>query len=298
MPLIYIILVNYNGYIDTIDCVESLRKIKYLNYKILIIDNASTNDSLNYIKQSLADCIIIESKQNLGFAGGNNIGIKYALENGADYVLLLNNDTIVENDFLDKLVEVAQKDNNIGVVGGKIYYHSNPKKIWYSGGKINKFTGSTKHLGVDETDKGQYDNLTYTEYVTGCMMLVSRKAIEKAGMMDEKYFLYYEETDWNIKIKNAGFKIIYTPYSKIYHKVSSSTQKLNESMGYYYDRNRYYFVMNNFKLKSKLCMYCYFRIILLLKYFKAILQNKEKKKQIIRYTFYSIKNNIMGELKL
>lgn len=298
MPLIYIILVNYNGYKDTIECVYSLKKINYSNYKIIIVDNASSDNSVEILKKKLNNCKIIESKKNLGFAGGNNLGIKYALDNQADYVLLLNNDTLVEYDFLDNLVKCAKSDKNIGIVGGKIYYYYNPRLIWYAGGKLNSYTGRTKHIGVDEIDNGQYDVIAKTQYVTGCMMLVSRRAIELAGLMDEKYFLYYEETDWNIKIRSKGFKIVYTPYAKIYHKVSSSTKQINNMVGYYYDRNRNYFIIKNFRLLNKIFIYFYIRVRLFFKFIKAIIERDKEKKKIIKYTFYSIKNNIMGVAKL
>ncbi|AAK81009.1 hypothetical protein BJV85_000828 [Clostridium acetobutylicum] len=299
MKSIYIILVNYNNFQDTIECVKSLRKIKnYHNYKVIIVDNDSKNDSVSKIKSFLQDCLLIESKKNLGFAGGNNLGIKYAMKHNADYVLLLNNDTVVENDFLDKLLEVHENYGNVGIVGGKIYYYYDKNRIWYAGGKINKFTGKTKHIGVNEIDEGQYNNISITGYVTGCMMLISKGAIEKCGVMDEKYFLYYEETDWNVRIKNAGFKIMYTPLSKIYHKVSSTTGKSDLIMSYYYDRNRYYFVFKNFNWVCKLSVTLYILVRLYAKLFKAIAINDVKRKHLIEYTIISIKNNIMGEIRV
>lgn len=298
MPLVYIILVNYNGYEDTIECVKSLEKVTYRSYKIIIVDNDSNDDSIDNFNRKLDDCIIISSKENLGFAGGNNLGIKYALSNNADYILLLNNDTIVESEFLNNLVKLVEDDQSIGIVGGKIYYYDNPTIIWYAGGKLNSYTGKTKHIGINEMDRGQYDSIYETDYVTGCMMLVSRQAIEKAGLMDENYFLYYEETDWNIRIKNNGFKIMYTPYARIYHKISASTKKINDVVGYYYDRNGNYFIHKNFKLINKIFMYCYIRTRLFLKLSIAIIKKKGKKKKIIKYTFYSIKNGIMGKANL
>lgn len=298
MPLVYIILVNYNNYQDTIECVCSLQKIKYSNYKIVIVDNNSKDGSIEVLRDNFKKCIIIDTNSNLGFAGGNNLAIRYALENNADYVLLLNNDTVVEKSFLEKLVEVGERYEDVGIVGGKIYYFSEPHKIWYAGGKISKLIGKTKHIDVNEIDLNENNKIFETDYVTGCMMLVSRKAIEKVGMMDENYFLYYEETDWNVRIKNKGFRIMYTPYSIIYHKISSSTKKISYILGGYYDRNQYYFIMKNFNFVNKVCMYCYMRIKLILKLFKAIIKGNTKKVRVIKYTYYCIKNNIMGEMKV
>ncbi|MGL4873342.1 MAG: glycosyltransferase family 2 protein [Clostridium sp.] len=290
-PLVYIILVNYNGFEDTKECIASLKEIHYKNYKIVLVDNNSEQKAnLNF-----EGVTTIKSEVNLGFAGGNNLGIKKALEEKAEYILLLNNDTTVEKNFLSELVQTAVKDKNIGVIGGKINYFSEKDKIWYAGGKVNTFTARTKHIGVDELDKGEYDKETETEYVTGCMMLVPSKVIKEVGMMEEDYFLYYEETDWNIKIKNSGYKIMYNPKAKIYHKVSSSTQKINDIVSYYYDRNSYYFIMRNFGILNKTFMFFYMRIRLLMKYGRAVLRRNHIRKKIIINSYKSIRKKEMGK---
>ncbi|WP_297634869.1 glycosyltransferase family 2 protein [uncultured Clostridium sp.] len=290
-PLVYIILVNYNGFEDTKECIASLKKIDYKNYKIILVDNASVEKAnLNF-----DGVITIKSKVNLGFAGGNNLGVKKALKDKADYILLLNNDTTVEKDFLSELVKTAMKDNKIGVVGGKINYFDEKDKIWYAGGKVNSFTARTRHIGVNEIDKGEYDKESETEYVTGCMMLVPAKVIEDVGMMEEDYFLYYEETDWNMKIKNGGYKIVYNPKAKIYHKISSSTQKISDIVSYYYDRNSYYFIMRNFGTKNKMFMFCYMRTRLLMKFAREILRNNSVRKKIVINSYKSIRKEAMGK---
>lgn len=298
MLCVYIIIVNYNNYKDTIECVDSVNEILYPNYKVVVVDNGSTDNSVFYLKKYLNNCIVIENKKNLGFAGGNNIGIKYALKNNADYVLLLNNDTVVEKNFLDELIKVSVSDKSIGIVGGKIYYYFEPNRIWYAGGKINKFTGLTRHIGVGDIDREIYNSVCDTQYVTGCMMLVRREAIEKAGLMDEKYFLYYEETDWNVRIKKSGYRVVYAPCSVIYHKISATTKKINYNVGCYFDRNRYYFVIKNFGYLNRLFIYFYIRIILVLKFIKAVIKGNSKKKNAVKFTHTSIKNHVMGEIKL
>lgn len=290
-PLVYIILVNYNGYEYTMDCLKSLKNIHYCNYKIVVVDNNSRDGSQEKFTES-ENIHLIFSRENLGFAGGNNIGIKYAVDNGCEYVLLLNNDTVVKEDFLNELVETAEKDKDIAVVGGKIFYYDNPKLIWYAGAKINEFTAITRHLGDKEEDRDEYNKLTETDYVTGCLMLVNIEALKKVGLMDEKYFLYYEETDWNVKFRKYGYKVVYNPKSVIYHKVSSTTSKQNDIVKYYYDRNAYYFVMNNFGVLNKIFMYFYMRLRLFLKYIKYF--NETKKRNIIIDTYRSIKEGKMG----
>lgn len=181
--------------------------------------------------------IVDNDEKNRGFAGGNNIGIKKALEMGADYILLLNNDTIVEPDFLKKLVEAGEKDEKAGILGPVIYeYGTNPSaseagKIHFAGGKINRLY--TKGIHIQST-KCQIQT---TDYITGCCLLIKREVIEKIGLMDEDYFLYCEDVDWCIKARKAGYKCVVVSAAKIWHKVSSSTKEFSFSYIYYHARN-------------------------------------------------------------
>lgn len=296
-PLVYIVLLNYNGWKDTIDCVQSLKKVNYDNFETIIVDNFSMDDSLIHIRENCKEEIILESKTNLGFAGGNNIGIQYALDAKADYVLLLNNDTTVEPDFLDELVKAAEQDKRIGAVGGKIYYYDNPDTIWYAGAKINTFTGKTRHIGVDERDNGQYDKMQETGYITGCLMLLKAEVIRKVGLMDDRYFLYYEETDWNVRIRQHGYKIVYAPKAVIYHKVSSSTKKINYVMKYYYYRNVVYFINKNFNASHRVFMFFYIRAKLLIKGILLSLLGRREAFNVIKKAYRSIIRKEMGEYR-
>ena len=222
MPLVYIILVNYNGYEDTNECVRSLKKTSYPNFKIIIVDNASTNDSLTYLKKSSKDCRIIESKDNLGFAGGNNLGIEYALNNGADYVMLLNNDTLVEPNFLDEMLNTVKGNAKVGLVGCKIMYYPKKDTIWYGGGYINWFKFIGVHYGLKEIDNGQCDREKEIDFMTGCCMLIKREVFEKTGLLSDDYFMYFEDVDFCVKVKDSGYKIWYNPKAVIYHKVGLS----------------------------------------------------------------------------
>lgn len=297
--LVYIVIVNYNGYEDTLECVDSIDKITYSNYRIIIVDNGSTNNSYQILKDKCSsDIILISSDQNLGFAGGNNIGIRRALELGAEYVLLLNNDTVVEKDFLEPLVERAKKSTNIAAVGGKINYFSEKDTIWYAGAKLNSFTALTKHIGVGKKDVGKKYNIScQTKYVVGCLMLVPRKIFEAIGFMEEDYFLYYEELDWNIRMIKAGYELWYEPKSIIYHKVSAETKKLNDIVGYYYERNSYFFVMRNFGYANKAFMFIFKRIRLFLKLIKYTVKRNRTKRVITIKVLNDIRKGIMGEMK-
>lgn len=242
-PKVFIIVLNWNGWRDTIECLESLQKVDYPNFEVLVVDNGSTDDSVVKIEEFLKSVpdnlkfAIYNLQLNMGFAGGNNAGINYALERGADYAFILNNDTTVAPDFLTKLVEAGESDPKIGVAGPMIYFFNEPGKIWFGGGKISWLKNKGEHLHYQEMDAGQLTENFETDYITGCAFLIKKEVIDKIGPMAEDYFLYYEDADWNLRAKKAGYKIMLVPRAKIWHKVSASTKELSESYIYYHVRN-------------------------------------------------------------
>ena len=187
------------------------------------MDNASSDGTVEYVKDKFPSVKIIANSENLRFAGGNNVGIKYALERNADYVLLLNNDTEVAPDFLPELVRAAENDKSIGIAGPKIYYYEGNKMIWFAGGKVEFWKGWISHIGIREPDYGQYDFAREVDYITGCCMLVKREVIEKIGKLDESFFIYGEDADWSLRASRAGYSLVYVPSSIIWHKVSASS---------------------------------------------------------------------------
>jgi hypothetical protein len=197
--------------------------VKYPDFSLVLVDNASSDGTVEQVKRDFPAVEIIVNPRNLRFAGGNNIGIECALRNGADYVLLLNNDTIVDPDFLSELVRTAESEKNIGMAGSKIYYYDDPKRIWFAGGKVEFWNGWVSHIGIREMDHGQHDTTKQVDYLTGCCLLVKREVIEKVGKLDESYFIYGEDADWCIRASAVGFKLFYVPSSVIWHKVSSSS---------------------------------------------------------------------------
>ncbi|MDI6804952.1 MAG: glycosyltransferase family 2 protein [Bacteroidota bacterium] len=222
-PLVYVIVLTWNGKKDTVECLSSLQKITYTNYKILVVDNASSDGTQGEVQKRFSDIEYIFNPTNLRFANGNNIGIDYALSKGADYILLLNNDTTVADNFLDELVNTATASLNIGIVGPKMYYHSEPNRIWYAGGKIEWWKGWISHIGVREIDNEQYCQTKETDFVTGCCMLVKREVVEKVGMLDTAYYIYGEDVDWCIRAFRTGYRLMFEPKAKIWHKLSVST---------------------------------------------------------------------------
>jgi len=227
-PKVSIVILNWNGMIDTIECIESLKKIDYKNYEIVIVDNASTGDDIKVLTEKYGDSIhLIANKQNLGFPEGCNVGMRYAFNNNAMYSLLLNNDVIVDSKFLSSLVEVAESDKKIGIIGSKIYYYYQPDKIQAAGGKIIWWLGFLMTYG-EEIDKGQYDKIAERDYLYGTSMMIKKDVVEKISYMDPFYFFGVEEYDYCTRAKKAGFKIIYVPESKVWHKVGASSSKVGE----------------------------------------------------------------------
>ena len=287
--LVYIILINYNGYKDTLECIESLKNISYRNYKIIIVDNKSTDSSIQELsKITNENIILIKSDKNLGFAGGNNLGIKYALKDEkTEYILLLNNDTIVEPDFLSYLVKTGEKDKKIGLIGCKIKYFTNRDLIWYAGGHVNWFRFMGKHDGLRKFDSPKYNKEKEISFITGCCVLIKRDVIEKIGLLPEEYFMYFEDVDFCVKVKDAGFILFYQPLAVIYHKIGLSSGGEKSSFALeYLARNRLYFM---FKYKNKVSRISFiFSIFLffaerLVKIFLLFLKRKKAKvKAIIR----------------
>ena len=246
--LVYIIILNWNGWEDTVECIKTCRRLSYPHFRILILDNCSTDGSVSIISEKFPDIELIQTGANLGFAGGNNVGIRYALARGADYVWLLNNDTVVDVWALSALVTVAEGDERVGMVGSKIVYYDNPHLIWYAGA-ISDLRRPYRlgHRGLLEEDRGAYQQIQETGYITGCSLLARKEMIESVGFLDDALFLYFEDADWSARASAAGWKLMYSPGSVIRHKESASAGgAASPSVMYYTARNRLYFTRRNF----------------------------------------------------
>jgi len=276
MKKVFLIILNWNGGKMTVNCLRSLEGIKTdgVDVEIIVVDNGSTDNSLKLIEDfkfkiedSHLRLKVLRNKTNLGFAEGNNKGIRYALEEGADFICLLNNDTRVSPDFLLHLIKVAESGEKIGIVGGKIYFERGyefhkeryklnelGKVIWYAGGEIDWDNVYATHRGVDEVDCGQYEVQVETEYVNGCLMLIKREVFEKVGFFDPKYFLYFEENDFCQKALKAGFKLVFTPKAVIWHLNAGSSGSGSPLHDYFLTRNRLLFGMRWAPLRSKIAL--------------------------------------------
>lgn len=238
VPLVFIVVLNWNGKDDTFECLRSLQKLDYPNFEIVVVDNGSTDGSEEVIRSSFPAAHFIQTGRNLGYAGGNNVGIKHALSLGADYVWLLNNDTTVDSNALTALVDMAMSDSEIAFVGSKIYLYDRPDVIWYAGGTIDLPDGGrTAHPGGGQKDTGQFDAVSDVGYVTGCSLLVRRGVIATIGLLPEEYFLYFEETDWNLAAQRKGYRTVMAPTSHVWHK-HALTGNYSDSFIYYSFRNR------------------------------------------------------------
>ena len=305
-PRVSIIILNWNGWEDTIECLESVYQMQYPLFDVIVVDNGSDNDSIKKIKEyaegkrrvssfifdyskqnkpikyieyvyddfdiigeneiennnmlSFNELIIIQNRTNLGFAEGNNVAIKFAMENiDSEYYLLLNNDTVVDKELLDELLNIYKCRENVGFVGPKTYYYDYFGKknvLNFCGGKIDLWRGRSVHIGMRENDIGQHDEINKVDYVEGSCLLVKKEVLENIGLLDKLFFTYWEETDLSMKAKKKGYNMFYAPRAKIWHKVSASD---NSNVKYYYfTRNRLIFLRRHANKLQLLFFICYF----------------------------------------
>ena len=205
-PKVSIIIVNWNGYNDTIECIESLNKIQYDNFDIILIDNGSNSDDALRLNSKNRSLKIISLRKNLGFALANNVGILIALGNKSELILLLNNDTIVDPYFLNEMVEVAIKNEKIGILGPKIYYYNDKDKLWYAGGKLNLYFNH-KTEGQNHKDDGQFDSMKQVDWISGACMLIRKSVFEKIGYLPKEYFLGWEDIDFVPMLRKMDFLV-------------------------------------------------------------------------------------------
>lgn len=240
-----IIIVNYKNTEITADCVRSIRKSSFRDFQVIIVDNESTPEGLAKLRETCPDSIIIPEEENIGFAEGNNAGIRYALQSGSQMILLLNNDTVVDENMLLNLVETAQRNPKIGVVGAKIFYHDSPNTLWFAGGSLNIHKGLATHDGLKQTDRSEFCFEKETDFVTGCCLLTKRDVIEKIGALESRFFLYYEDSDFCVRARKAGYLIIYQPKAFLFHKVSKSVEWDSPIYIYFNLRNKILFVLKH-----------------------------------------------------
>lgn len=291
MISVSIIILNWNGWKDTIECLESLYRIDYLNYEVILVDNGSSNNSVEmfkkwaegkkkisspYFKYSIKNkpieyfeytkkeldtgqylkdrkklnplpsdkrLFILKNDKNYGFTGGNNIAINQILKEGrSEYILLLNNDTVVSREFLTELVKVAENRKNVGIVGSKIYnydFKNRQKIIQSAGSTINLYTGNITMYGGNQIDRKQFDDIKTVGYISGACLLIKRKTVQRIGLLNDNLFAYFEDVDWCLRAKEKKYDIVYAPNSTLWHKMGKSSSKMPELLMYHRVRNRF-----------------------------------------------------------
>lgn len=243
--LIGVVIVNYNGEKYQNEALKTIFESTYKNIEVIIVDSASSDNSIEMAKSEYPQVHYLLQKENVGVAKGNNIGMKYAIEFlDVEYVLLINNDIVLDKKAFEELIDKAD-ENTITVP--KIYYYEPNDMLWFAGGEMYWNKGESGHIGNFETDKGQYDTERVIGYAPTCCMLIHRNVFSKIGLIDETVFMYFDDTDLCVRINDAGYSILYVPAALMWHKVSSSGGGMDSKVYVYYNfRNKFYF-MNKYK---------------------------------------------------
>lgn len=292
--MIGVIIVNYNGKNFISSCIRSALLSSYPNCLIIVVDNASADSSVESLENEFGNKIVlIKNERNLGFSGGNNIGIQYALNNNCDFVLLLNNDTEIDKNLISNMVKAASENNN-AIISPKIYYYNESSKIWSAGGGINWKKGLSFHYGMNEIDIGQYDKRKEIDFATGCCILIHKSVFERIGYLAEEYFLYFEDTDFCVRAKRAGIKIVYEPSAKLWHKISSTTGGETSLITLYYsNRNRLYF-NNKFNKENRVYYLTYFYMTRFIKFIIWLTEGHIGRIKVVIKAIRDYKSNKVG----
>lgn len=245
MPELSVILINYKRVQDTIECIASLQKSTFTNFEIIVVDNASRDGSVEKLRSTFPDLHLLECEENLGFAEGNNVGMRTALASGSKFILLLNNDTIVDRNALGELLATMRRHPEAGIVGAKIYYCDRPNVLWYAGGYFNEHSSFGGHYGIGEPDSGKYDTERTCSLITGCCLLIRREVCERIGLLDSDYFAYLEDADYCTRARREGYALFYQPKAIIHHKISSTSAWDSPVYIYFNLRNKILFLRKN-----------------------------------------------------
>lgn len=289
-PKVFIIVLNWNRHKDTIECIESLKRVTYPNYGVVIVDNGSTDGSEEILKKRFPEIPLIQAGENLGYAGGNNVGIRYALEKGGDYIILLNNDTIVDPEFVTELVKVATSGASAEILNAKIYFYDQPDVLWCCGTRFSLRSGWSRQIGYGERDNGQYDSIQEVDVPCGCAMMVPRSLCERVGLLNEEYFCYVEEAEWALRAKKEGFRVIYVPGAKVWHKVGASSDGMKSGAYIYYAlRNTLRCLRDNAPYKSRPRSHVRAFIVILL-YIGSLFTLGIQKQAGLRYIYLGVRD--------
>jgi hypothetical protein len=238
-----VIVLNWNQRDDTLACLASLQRSDRPAMEIVVVDNGSADDSVAAIRTRFPQVTLIEAGDNTGYVGGNNLGLERARRSRAAYALLLNNDAEVAPDTLGLLLDAAAAGACTGIVGPTIYYHDRPNVIWSAGGAIDWRRGATRMVGINETDHGQFgDGPRVVDFVSGCALLIKLSVADTIGPLDARFFAYYEDVEWCVRARRAGFAVLHVPRAHAWHRVSPAAREASATVHYYMTRNRLLFL--------------------------------------------------------
>ncbi|RLC82082.1 MAG: glycosyltransferase family 2 protein [Chloroflexi bacterium] len=232
-PLVYVIMLTWNQKKDTLTCLDSLSRMTYPNYRIVVVDNGSTDDTVPAVRNQYTEVEVIVNPRNLGFTGGTNVGLRHALSQGTDFVFSINNDTLVSSDILDELISHAAPPD-VGVVAPKIYYADESQRIWSVGARQHPLTLEMTDKGRNQIDTGQWEQVLERDYLLGCAQLLKRSVLEEVGLLDETFFLYYDDLDFCLRARKAGYRLLLVPQAKMWHKVAASAGGVDSPRVRYY----------------------------------------------------------------
>ncbi|KAA3664712.1 MAG: glycosyltransferase family 2 protein [Chloroflexi bacterium] len=248
VPGVMFVVVNWNQPQLTLDCLASLKEQNYGNFSVVLVDNGSEDDSVTAVRAAYPDVTVLENGRNLGIAGANNTGINHALKTDVDYVFLLNNDTTVDPDMLTHLVTVAESEPDIGITGPTMLYFDQPDVIWCAGNSVNWNNGDTWRLDENSPLSILQDaTCRDVNFITSCAVLIKREIFDKVGLMDERFFIYYDETDWFYRATEGGWRSVHVPWAKMWHKVSATMGEFSPTTDYYMVRNNFLYLSKNLK---------------------------------------------------
>ena len=275
-----VVLVNWNGAEFTIPCIESLLAGVVKPERLIVVDNASHDNSTELIMQRFPEIELILNKENVGFTGANNVGVNSLISSGCDYIWILNNDTIVEENCLFMLKNYMDRYSDVSACSGKILYVNSDRLIWYAGAIYNRWTLRFTHRGVGDIDVGQYDRVEEVPFLSGCCMFIRRDAILRIGMFDDHFFAYNEDGDWCLRAMKADLRLLYIPQAVIWHKVSATVNKLKKQRYggstspfsvYITNRNRFYILRKHSSSMFQACIALLFHIAWFCYYAGALL---------------------------
>jgi GT2 family glycosyltransferase len=288
-PKVIIIILNWNRWQDTVECVESVLKATYPNFTVVLVDNGSSDGSATILAQRFPEVELICLTENRYYAGGNNVGLRHALAAGARYVMLLNNDTVVHPDFLNSLVAAMEADNRLVAVGGTIYLYGQGNLIHNAGLYFNLWTGMEHKVGFGERDVNQFSQPRDVDFIGGAAILLRAGALEEIGLLDESFQLYYEETDWCLRAKEKGYKIRFIPQSKVFHKEKVTANAVLPLVMFLSKRNNIWVMRRHANWAQQLCFHL---VCLVYRYPKAIFGRIVRKE--FNLIFPSLKGIVAG----